>query len=198
MIRVTECGGFFDYTKIAMSNMVNRLVRNNDFVLQVSAALLMGVVLFILQQGAASPFHPALPKEGAARLQVSFSWMTRPVEPCRKLSPQELAGYRPDIAKSLAITGICSPERRPAVLQVWVDGQQVTAREYNPRGLRRNGHVTGVMAWPVAAGRHRVTVRLAEAGGDVISEYTEERAFQPGNVWMLDLAYPNARWRGWP
>lgn len=163
-----------------------------------TSALVAAAFLVLLQRGAASPHRPPRPLRDAAWLAVSFSWVTRPVAPCRQPTAEELARDRPDVAKSLAITGICPRQRRPAVLQLLIDGRPAAARAYAPRGLRRDGRVTGAERWPVAPGRHTVTVRLQEVGSGTIGERTETRLFRPGTVWILDLAYPDPRWRGWP
>ncbi len=163
-----------------------------------TSAFLVAAFLILLQRGAASPYRPPSAREGVAWLNVSFSWLTRPVAPCRQPTPEELARYRPDIARSLAITGICPRQRLPALLEVLIDGQPAIVREFVPRGLRRDGRVTGAERRAVAPGRHAVTVRLREARAFAISEHTEARLFRSGDVWTLDLAYPEPRWRSWP
>ena len=96
----------------------------------------------------------------AGVIKVSLSRATARIEPCVQLTPEEIARLSPNMRREMQ----CERERRPLALEVSVDGERLVAIEQAPSGIWNDGAVSIYSSHAVAAGEHRLTVRLREAG----------------------------------
>lgn len=99
----------------------------------------------------------------AAQIKVSFSHAAERVEPCRELSPAEIAELAPNMRQAM----VCERERLPLVVELDIDGERVYAETVEPSGLWDDGAASVYARLPVAPGEHRIAIRLRDsARGD--------------------------------
>jgi hypothetical protein len=103
------------------------------------------------------PRHQALPP-GQAVLKVSFIHHGQRIAPCRPYTPEELAKLPPNMRAPQK----CERERAPVAIEVDVDGATVLRRVAQPSGLSRDGASAVYHRLDLAAGEHRITVRLKD------------------------------------
>jgi len=146
-------------------------------------ALLYG--LFALAIGVFSrwPAYEALPPQQAV-LKVSFIHHGQRVAPCRPFTPQELAKLAPNMRTPLK----CERERAPVEIEVDLDGALVFRQVAQPSGLSRDGASSVYHRLNVAAGEHRIRVRLKDGPGSA-SGHTREATLRlrPAQVLVIDF-----------
>jgi len=92
-------------------------------------------------------------------LKISFSHAGAHIEPCIRLSQEELNRLPPN----MRVPTRCPRERLPLLLEALIDGQLVYSEELPPSGLTRDGTSTVYARFPVAAGQHHLLVRLRDS-----------------------------------
>ncbi|GAB3778363.1 hypothetical protein GCM10028796_58670 [Ramlibacter monticola] len=146
-------------------------------------ALLYG--LFALFVGVFSrwPAWQALPPQQAV-LKVSFIHHGQRIAPCRPATPEELAKLAPNMRTPLK----CERERAPVEIEVDLDGASVLRHVAQPSGLSRDGPSSVYHRLNVAAGEHRIRVRLKDAAGGTFG-YTRETTLRlaPAQVLVIDF-----------
>jgi len=152
--------------------------------LRIAAQLALYVPLMALigTFSSAPKFSPVGANE--ALLRLSFVHAAQRKEPCRERSADELAKLAPNMRAALD----CPRERAPLLVELELDGKLVLRREVPPVGLRGDGNATVYHRLPLAAGRHRIAVRLRDRPGegfDYVREETVELA--PGRVLLIDF-----------
>lgn len=129
------------------------------------------------------PPYQALPP-GQAVVKVSFIHHGQRVQPCRPYTPEELAQLAPNMRTPLK----CGRERAPVEIEVDVDGATVYRRVALPSGLSRDGASSVYHRLAVAAGEHRIHVRLKDstaAGFGHVREATLR--LHAGQVLVIDF-----------
>lgn len=123
-------------------------------------ALLYG--LFALAIGVLShwPAYQALAPDQAL-VKVSFIHHGQRLVPCRPYTPEELAKLAPNMRTPLK----CERERAPVEIEVELDGALVYRHVAQPSGTSRDGASSVYHRMAVAAGPHRVRVRLKDGPG---------------------------------
>jgi coenzyme F420-reducing hydrogenase delta subunit len=106
------------------------------------------------------------PHSPQPELVVSFNHSGAVLEP-KKLSKEELAKRLPHMRAQVNV----SRQRVPVRLRVTVDGAGVLDHAYTPKGISKDGPSIAVARIPVAAGKHQVTVELAD--GPAPDEFTK-------------------------
>ena len=122
---------------------------------------------------------------GEALLRLSFTHAAQRKQECRQRSAEELARLAPNMRAALD----CPRERASLIVELELDGRQVLRRIVPPAGLKRDGAATLYHRLPIAAGAHRIAVRLSDrAAGDF--NYTREATLQlaPGAALVIDFA----------
>ena len=95
---------------------------------------------------------------GIAVVKLSFSHAGAHREPCRTLSPEELAALAPNMRSGVD----CPRERVPVTVQLEIDGERVYHAALPPSGPAGDGPSSVYKRFEVPAGRHRIGVRLRD------------------------------------
>ena len=93
---------------------------------------------------------------GQALIKVSFNHQGKPVSACRPATEQELAKLPPNMRAPL----ICPRERSPITVEMDLDGTAALRHVAMPSGLSRDGASAFYQRLPVAAGTHRLAIRI--------------------------------------
>jgi len=156
------------------------------------AAILRGTV-FYGAFGAAlvllshAPRFAPLPA-GAALLQVSIAHAGARLAACRRLSAEELAARAPN----MRAPEVCPRGRSAVRVTVELDGRVLIDETIAPSGLNRDGTSSLYRRIPVAAGEHRLRVRVID---DLRDPRAPARTFErratlelaPGQVMSVDF-----------
>lgn len=94
-----------------------------------------------------------------ALIKISFSHAGAHVEPCKRLSQEELNLLPPN----MRVPTKCTRERLPLLLEALIDEQLVYSEELPPSGLASDGTSTVYAKFPVDAGQHQLLVRLRDS-----------------------------------
>ena len=93
-----------------------------------------------------------------AVIKLSFSHAGERREPCRTLSPEELAALAANMRSGVD----CPRERVPVVVELEIDGERVHHAALAPSGLAGDGPSSVYERFEVPAGHHRIRVRLRD------------------------------------
>lgn len=105
-----------------------------------------------------SPAYTHL-EPGRALIRLSFSHAGAPVRECRRLTPEEIAELPPNMRRPTD----CPRERVPLRVELELDGEVLFDGLQPPSGLAGDGASTVYRRFPVAAGRHRLSVRMRDS-----------------------------------
>lgn len=94
----------------------------------------------------------------SAVVKLSFSHAGARREPCRTLSPEELAA----LAANMRSGFDCPRERVPVVVELDIDGEHVYRAALAPSGLASDGPSSVYERFELPAGRYRIHVRLRD------------------------------------
>lgn len=153
-------------------------------VLRVLAQLLLYVPLMALIGifSTAPRFDVIAADQALVRLSLIHAGQRK--EECRKRSPDELAKLPPNMRAALD----CPRERAPLKVELEIDGALVFSREVSPTGFKRDGAASLYHRLPLAAGRHRVVVRLRDrAEGDFNYVHEETLDLAPGGALLINF-----------
>ena len=93
-----------------------------------------------------------------AVIKLSFSHAGERREPCRTLSPEELAALAANMRSGVD----CPRERVPVVVELEIDGERVYQAALAPSGLAGDGPSSVYERFDVPVGPHRIRVRLRD------------------------------------
>lgn len=142
--------------------------------------------LFALVLGIFSHWPPYRHLErNQALIKLSFVHAGQPVAPCKRLSDAELARLPPNMRNPMQ----CPRERVPVTVELDLDGSTVVRHVAAPSGLSRDGASAVYRRLPVAAGQHRLAVRLKDSpraeGFDHVRTATV--TLKPAQVLVIDF-----------
>ena len=130
----------------------------------------------------ASPAYDYASAEHAT-IKLSLSHATERVEPCVRLTPQQVAELAPNMRRAER----CERERLPMLVELEIDGALIARVEAPPSGLWRDGPASVYERIEVRPGVRTVTARLRDskraAGWD--HAHTQEVALQPGRNFIV-------------
>ena len=109
------------------------------------------------------------PEMGMIRL--SFSHAGARKEPCRQLTPEEIAALPPNMRKPMD----CPRERLPLLVELQVDGELIYRRALPPAGIAGDGASTAYERFVVAPGYHRITAKLRDTAREKGFDYVGEK-----------------------
>jgi hypothetical protein len=95
-----------------------------------------------------------------ARIKLSFSHPGKRKVECHRRTREELA----KLPLNMRAPRDCQRERWPVHLEIDIDGETIMNETARPNGLFRDGPSIFYRAWPVAAGKHKIAMRLREKG----------------------------------
>lgn len=147
-------------------------------------ALLYG--LFALIIGVFShwpPYRHLAPDQ--ALIKFSFNHQGKPVSECRVATPQELAKLPPNMRAPL----VCPRERSPITVELELDGAQALRHVAQPSGLSHDGASAFYRRLQVAAGSHRLVVRLKDDVRSAGFDYVREASvtLEPAQILVIDF-----------
>ncbi len=120
-----------------------------------------------------------------AVIKLSFSHHGKPIADCRIASAQELAKLAPNMRAPQR----CPRERSPVVVELDVDGALVYHGSAMPSGLSKDGASAMYQRLMVAAGSHRIAVRLNDDARKPGFSYVREAAItlMPAQILVIDF-----------
>lgn len=146
------------------------------------AVLYAAFVAFIGYFSTSPPYRHLAP--GDALLKVSLTHAGARKEACRQRSPEELA----KLAPNMRAQSVCPRERVPIEVEVVVDDAPLFRIVAPPSGLSKDGASTIYRRVPIAAGRHRIQAKLADAPGGAVTFSSDETIdLAPGRVVVIDF-----------
>lgn len=146
-------------------------------------AVLYGAFAVTLGTLSTSPaFEPLPPGHALIRLSLNHAGQRRLA--CRTRTPEELA----KLAPNMRAAEDCPRERAPVRIKLELDGAPMADIVAPPAGLARDGASVAYRRIPVAAGKHRLRVAIADdAAGTYDRVREEEVALEPGRVLVIDF-----------
>jgi hypothetical protein len=122
---------------------------------------------------------------GQALIKLSFSHHGQRVSACRQLGAEELAKLPPNMRAPTQ----CPRERAPVIVELDIDGRQVLRRVAPPSGLSKDGASSVYHRIEVAAGEHRIAVRLKDspAGKGFDYERADTVRLAPARILLIDF-----------
>ncbi len=109
------------------------------------------------------------PEMGVIRL--SFSHAGERKEPCRRLTPEEIAALPPNMRKPMD----CPRERLPLLVELHVDGELIYRNALPPTGIAGDGASTAYERFVVAPGYHHITAKLRDTAREQGFDYESEQ-----------------------
>ena len=107
---------------------------------------------------------------GEALLRLSITHAGERRQACRERSQEELAKLPPNMRAAQD----CPRERSPLVVELEVDGRLQYRSEALPAGAQHDGLSTLYHRQPIAAGTHRIVVRMRDRPQDGFTYVREE------------------------
>lgn len=148
--------------------------------------LFMGLVGTFAQWPAYSRIEP-----GRGELKLSMAHLTERLEPCERLTAEELAVLPPNMRAPER----CPRERAPAVVELLANGVPLLQTAVRPVGLARGGRSYLQGRWDLPAGEHQLELRLRdtprEQGFDKVQRFSLTLA--AGESALLELGDGDAR-----
>ena len=117
--------------------------------------LLTAILLGVFSDTPAYQHFP----EDQAQVTLSLVHSAERKEPCRRLTPEELAELAPNMRKPMA----CSRERLPLWLEMRLDDELLFSEALQPGGLSKDGPARVYRKFPVAPGRYRVSLGMRDS-----------------------------------
>ena len=120
-----------------------------------------------------------------ALIKLSFSLHGKLVSECRRRTPEELAKLAPNMRAPMD----CKRERSAVTVEIDLDGVPAYRHVAVPSGLSKDGASTVYRRFPVAAGEHRIAVRLKDDARSAGFTYRREQTVRlaPGKVLVIDF-----------
>jgi len=150
----------------------------------IGQALLYGLFALFIGVFSSWPPYRHLPPEQAL-IKLSFSHQGKPVSDCRSATPEELAKLPPN----MRAPKVCPRERSPIAVELDLDGTTVLRHVAKPSGLSRDGASAFYHRMQVAAGTHRLAIRLKDdvrsPGFDFVREATV--TLKPAQILVIDF-----------
>lgn len=126
-------------------------------------------LMLLIGYFSSAPRFVHLPADQALlRLSIAHAGERR--QACRERSPQELAKLPPNMRAAQD----CPRERSPLLVELEIDGKLVLRSEAIPAGTQRDGLATLYHRIPVAAGTHRIVVRMRDRPQGEFNHVREE------------------------
>lgn len=120
-----------------------------------------------------------------ALIRLSFSHAAGHREPCRQLTPEEIAALAPNMRLSQK----CSRERLDVFVELALDDDVLYRAALPPSGLARDGASTAYQRFAVAPGSHRLRLRLRDSARKEGYDYEHEADIElaPSENFVVDF-----------
>lgn len=131
-------------------------------------ALLYAAFIALIGYFSVAPAYRHVDPE-LAIVKLAFSHAAERREPCRKLTPAELAQLAPNMRRPMD----CDRERLPLLVELEIDGELVFQAEEAPTGLWQDGASTIYRKFLVQPGSHELVARLRDGRDTVGFDYEQ-------------------------
>ena len=130
----------------------------------------------------ASPVYEYASAEHAT-IKLSLSHATERVEPCVRLTPEQVAELAPNMRRAEE----CARERLPMLVELEVDGELVVRIEALPTGLWGDGPASVYERIEAGPGRRTITARLRDSARSEGWDYvlTQDVTLMPGHNFIV-------------
>ncbi len=120
-----------------------------------------------------------------AMLKLSFSHHGKPIAECRQATEAELA----KLPRNMRAPTVCPRQRSPVTVQLDVDGKQSYRQTAMPSGLSKDGASAVYHRLELAAGSHRIAVRINDDARQPGFQYVREETLvlKPAQILVIDL-----------
>lgn len=120
-----------------------------------------------------------------ALVKLAFSHAAERLEPCRTLSPAELAELAPNMRQPQQ----CGRERLPVFVELEIDGDLVYRARETPTGVWKDGASTIYQKFLVPAGTHDMVVRLRDKRDTTGFDYEQSATVElaPGQNFVISF-----------
>ena len=126
-------------------------------------------LMLLIGYFSSAPVFVHLPADQAL-LRLSIAHAGERKLACRERSQEELAKLPPNMRAAQD----CPRERSPLLVELEIDGRVAYRSEAMPAGARRDGLATLYHRLPIAAGSHRVVVRMRDRPQGEFNHVREE------------------------
>ena len=150
----------------------------------IGQALLYALFALIIGVFSSWPPYRHLPPDHAL-IKLSFNLQGKPVSDCRAATPQELSKLPPN----MRAPQVCPRERSPITVELDLDGTRVLRHVALPSGLSRDGASAFYQRIPVAAGTHRLAIRLKNDVRSPSFDFVREATvtLEPAQILVIDF-----------
>lgn len=143
-------------------------------------------LLFALAVGyfATDPVYTPVKKDDAL-IRLSFSHAGQLKEPCREMTPEEMAKLPPNMRRAVE----CPRERLPVVVELWLNGKLIYDDVLLPSGLWKDGASYAYARFPVPAGAYHLVARLRDSARTEGFDYQQEADIElaPLQSYVIDF-----------
>ena len=105
-----------------------------------------------------------------AVIKIAFSHAAERKEPCRQLTPEEIARLAPNMRRPTQ----CGRERLPVLVELEMDGEVIYRAEEIATGLWNDGPSTIYRKFTVAPGTYELVARLRDKRDTVGFDYEQQ------------------------
>lgn len=150
----------------------------------VAQLVLYGLFAAVIGIFSHAPSHTHFPP-GQALIKLSFSHPAQRKGACRRLTRAEIQALAPNMRR----TRDCPRERLPVLVEMDLDGALLHRELLAPTGLWSDGASSIYRRFPVAAGRHRLAVRLRDSARPTGFDYSHAADIDlaPGRNFVVDF-----------
>lgn len=148
------------------------------------AVLACTALALLLVQLSSAPAYEQVPTD-AALIRLSMTVAGTRIEPCRELTPDEIAR----LAANMRTAQACPRERADVRVLLWINDAPAVDALVSPRGVARDGSATLYRRIVLPAGQHRLRVAVNEDGRQAVFHHDVQvtRALRPGQVLIVDF-----------
>ena len=116
--------------------------------------------------------------EDLASIKLSLSHATARIEPCVRLTPEQVAKLAPNMRR----VEECTRERVPLFVELEINGELLRSIEASPSGLWGDGQASVYERIEFEPGEHSLTVRMRDSRRETGWDYThtEQVTLRPG------------------
>lgn len=123
--------------------------------------------------------------EDQAVLTIAFSHAGEIREPCRTLSPEELAALPPNMRKPTD----CPRERSPVIIEAHMDGELIHSQTEEAPGLFKDSGVDIYLLKKIPTGKHHLKIVMDDSVRKQGFEHSFEQdiIIQPAQILLVDF-----------
>jgi len=140
-----------------------------DAVRYLGQAATYAVLALVLGYFSDRPAYTHFPPD-MALIRLAFVHGAARREPCRRLSPEELAELPPNMRRPQA----CSRARVPVLVELELDGEVLYRASLPPTGLAGDGPSRVYERFAVPPGEHQLVARLRDSRGSEGFDYERQ------------------------